>query len=874
MDYILSTIKKHTTVHNAGTDDRKTLEFFRLQIEYACVFLLAYLWNRNVSSIDEDVSEIIARDIQRPTIGTIIRICRSLDVNREFFRNSGAAKLLDDFPRLRNLRIGHGFVFDDAISTVVDEFRKLVQELFTCESILSEQFDLVVVTERTDGQYKGLRFSADGNNFFPWRCRDTTRSFEIDNVYGVRDLDDYFRLSPFLMISSDHEFFMFAEISDRMVGRTTYNQILRTVRTNRIWNDFTEDIANDGVRRRSINGTILNSFDNNYSQYIELGAKKPLKQFLLKNRASVCATVWGHGGVGKTATVQSICDDLSRTASRAFDYIVFASAKDRAFNYHLGTIATIEDPIDSYHSLLRCINSTIGSQITDESGIVQFDGTLLLVIDDYETFPQAEKTKIEALIRSLNINHHKVLLTTRANVIIGDEFPTHELSREQTATFLREAMRSEFPDYKTGLDHGVIDEALLERVFAITSGRPLFIFQLAHIWAQSGSIDEAAGYSVKDREDAIEFLYGRIYSYLSPPARELFCAIGILVTEIDMSNLVAKLRFIISMETDEERFERAMQELIKLRIIERFENGLFTVYSSDILGIMRTEFRKSSGGWRGRVNQRLLRITRDKKTDIEQALLENANTARYSRSEAEVVDLYREILKRDGSPQEIRSQALLNLTDYMFNYRSKKDMAVSTFREYEHIFVDDPAVTRMYANYCWAERQRDEAIRILREFFARGGERWRANTNTDLELRGLSLMYRSIVAIENKEELKVARRIEEIGADDSASRNRDIRQEFKIIHDREGILLFRRVVKTGLDNLNASARQNVVTGLYNFSDVCMRIKEYNTAEQVCRFAIQESRSFLEEAFRRRLSFIQRIIAAGEISIGPGDRFTR
>ena len=73
---------------------------------------------------------------------------------------------------------------------------------------------------------------------------------------------------------------------------------------------------------------------------------------------------------------------------------------------------------------------------------------------------------------------------------------------------------------------------------------------------------------------------------------------------------------------------------------------------------------------------------------------------------------------------------------------------MSVFREYEHSFGDDPLIIRMYANYCWAEQHRGEATRILNAFFARNGDKWKASTNTELELRGLSLMYRSIVAIE------------------------------------------------------------------------------------------------------------------------------
>ena len=156
------------------------------------------------------------------------------------------------------------------------------------------------------------------------------------------------------------------------------------------WKNLELEIENDGIRRKTQNGTVINVFKKNYRTFIETFViKKELKNFLIKNRASVCATVWGHGGVGKTATVQSICEDLSKDRSKKFDYIVFVSAKDRFYNYYTGSISQISDSIDSFDSLIRSINTTIGNDNNcDESPIIDFEGKLLLIIDDYETFPK------------------------------------------------------------------------------------------------------------------------------------------------------------------------------------------------------------------------------------------------------------------------------------------------------------------------------------------------------------------------------------------------------------------------------------------------------------------------------------------------------
>ena len=852
MDYILSKIQERTKLHETMRDQRTALEFYRIQVEYACVFILGYLWNKNIHRVNEDARESIFRNINRPTIGTVVEVCRTLDQEQEFFGSGRCKASLNSYPSLRNQKISHGFLFDDGLEVVERAFKELLQDLFASPSILAQNFDLVLVTGQNDGHHSGIRFTSDGH-IYPWLCRHEVGDFQIDNIYAAKDVDTYFRLTPFIEISPDEEFFLFRNVSDRMLGRVAYNQILKTGSTTREWSDFADDVSNDGVRRKSVNGTILNVYENNYAKYIDIGTKNRINTFLLRNRASVCATIWGHGGVGKTATVQSICEDLSRGASRPFDYIIFASAKDRAFNYYAGSVFSIDEPIDSFISLLKCLNITMGCiDHGKEQEIVEFEGRLLLVIDDYETFPSREREKIEEFIRSLNINHHKVLLTTRANVIIGEEFPTHELPIDDTIRFLSEVMRSEFPKYKVQETEELENGPLRQNIFNITSGRPLFIFQFAHIWAQSGSLKDAIRYDIKNREEAIEFLYGRIFNYLSEEGRDLFRAIGLLVTESDLSNLVNKLRFITNMETDDDRFTRGIGDLVKLRIVEVFENDFFRVYSSEILKIMLDELDKAPASWRGNINGRLLQVTRDKKLDTEQALLENANAARYSRTEREVVDLYRQILNRD-SGSEVHSQAVLNLTDHLFNYCGKKDAAIDVFKDYEHRFINDPSVMKMYANYCWAEKKRREAVRILMILLPRRDIDWKTGVN-ELEILGLCLTYKSITEIEQKDQVKIARDMREISETTFSTRSREIRQEFRHIHDRLGMPLFRRVKDTGLERLSSAARQNAVTGLYHFSGVCIRLDKYDTACEICDFGLRESRSFLVEPFKKRRDF--------------------
>ena len=103
-----------------------------------------------------------------------------------------------------------------------------------------------------------------------------------------------------------------------------------------------------------------------------------------------------------------------------------------------------------------------------------------IIIDDYETFASREKMKIEQWIKSLDINYHKVIITTRANTIIGQEFQTNELSIEQTKNFLTEFIKNEYSDFYKHAMAG-LNNKVIESIQSITSGRPLFLLQLVHL---------------------------------------------------------------------------------------------------------------------------------------------------------------------------------------------------------------------------------------------------------------------------------------------------------------------------------------------------------------------------------------------------------
>ncbi|MEZ4863142.1 MAG: NB-ARC domain-containing protein [Caldilineaceae bacterium] len=862
MDYIVRLLDRKLEYFKILGETRNEAEYWRVKIEYGLIFVMSYLWSKNIDKLDVDTKEYVFEKINMPSIGSIVDISRKLDLQKEIFINKKFNEAINSYPKLRNERVGHGYTFEDGLDDYLTNLAKMCSLIFNSSPILTAHYDLIIVLNYGGGMYKGMSYKSDGTSFVPWACSDKVSQFEIGKVYALTSTS-YHKISPFVFLTTDDEFYLFKNIEENLTGKIRYNRLLKTGTTAYEWKELTNiSLENSEFRRKSVNGTIISVIDKNYKRYIEVGAlKKKIINFLLKDKASVCATVWGHGGVGKTATVQSICEDLANEQRKQFDYIVFASAKDRYYNYYTGTIEAIQENIDTFDGLIKSINRAMfGVDSSELEEIINTESKILIVIDDYETFPGEEKQKIENFIRALDINYHKVLVTTRANLIIGDEFQINELDPEETKSFLMEVLRSEFDNYRThSYEDSLVNEEKYKLVHDVTSGRPLFVYQFAYLWLQMGKLDDTFTRNIRQEKTAIEFLYGRIYEYLSPVAKDIFVAIGQIVTDDDPTNLIEKVRYILNLEHSE-KFDAGITELEKLRIIEIIESKFFRVYSREILHIMTSYFSKRNDSYRRSVTSRMIEVTKDKKLDNERALLYNANAARTSRNEEEVVRLYRSIMNRESSPLEVKLQALFNLGEYLFNIRGKRDETVKIFKDYEHLFYLEPSYSRMFAIYLWATGRKEESIRGLLDLFAKKTRSSFDDKNLRLELLGLLLMYRGLDAIQQREDLKEKIRFNEI---DQQSFNREYEKTkvlFADICNHQGKLLFNEIKQIqSTSALSSAARQNVIAGLYQYVNLSIRLRKYEEAILICEYVIDSFPVHFHEQFKSKQAFCTRNI---------------
>ncbi|WP_262152686.1 NB-ARC domain-containing protein [Chryseobacterium foetidum] len=866
MNYILSKIDQRINLLNSLGKKQELKTHLQSKLEFYLIFILGYLWNKNLKNISDEKKEEVLNIILKPSIGSIISLSRTLDIDAEIFGNKKLNKLresIDKYPNLRNEQIGHGYTFEDEIDSIIISFMDILELFQDTNSPIFEDHDLIFVSSLDDGFYKGINYKANGSDYTLWTCPIQVQSFEVNSLYIKYNNNTYFRLSPFIIISDDSEFYTFSSIEEKLTGRTKFNQLLKTSKLIQDLPELTTiNVSEDRYKIKTSNGTIINKFSKDWKKYIDVGISNQITNFLTKNQSSVFATLWGHGGIGKTSAIQNVCEELSQREYKKFDYIIFLSAKDRYYNYYKGVIEELQGNFSSYNEIIEFINRILFDRVGDttEENILQYDGKVLLIIDDFETFRKDDKTKITNFIQKLNINYHKVILTTRsATLITGVEIESNELSENKTIDFLISAAKNEFPEVNFDKDYRLFKK-YSKQIFEITSGRPLFILQFLILYMQNGSITETLLVDIKSLEQARSFLYDRIYDYLSPEAKNMFLGINLLVSadDADLTGLIVNLKFILNKEDDSTSFDNSLNELIKLRIIERLDHDFFKVYSPEILKLMRVYYEKKGKEYDGDVTNRYNLIKSGEKLETDYALLKIADSKRLEANDTEVENQYRRIIKRESAKYEVRLKALFNYASYLFSQKGQASKAIKLFSDYWHWFKSDAEFNINNSKFHWAEGSsvfRYKAIDILENYLT---TKPRISEETYFEILGTQMTYSSIMLVSERNELKDKRRFKEISERQYDFSYSEQRNRFNKLYNYPGSRLYDLIRDKDLMELKPKCRNLVLDGLTHYVEICIRLNKHEKGREVCDKIISELPTDYHKPFVFKVNKIESI----------------
>ena len=870
MDYILNKINsKMARTKPLPGCQHDYVSFCRQKVEYILMFILGYLWDQNWNELSHEMRREVMNDVETPSIGTVLKICRDIDIKEEFITSKSNQTLIQ-YVSGRNDHFGHGFTHTDMIEKIAKEFEHIVELIDKTGFVVGTDYHIYRVIDIKGNLVYGERYGFDGQ-IHPWQCSTQTREFEKDNIYVTVDEDPwkYIRLSPFVVIKGDEEIYLYRSLRDRMAGETAYFRILSTGKTKFKWNNnfFGAPAESDENRERSsVNGTVRNKYESVCERYIEIGkfgAKAEIRRFLIDidNRGyGVCGKIWGPGGVGKTAIVQSICEDFWNSKKASFDYIVFVSAKDRHLSPETGKVERTEAPItNSYEGVLYSICSTMNIDkptdpvdVENPVDIISFEGRLLVIVDDYETFPEEQKIKIEKFIGKLNPEHHRVLITTRAHVKIGHEFNVHELDKRTTIDFLRQIMEQRH----SGMNDSDLDkDEVQEEIYKETSGRPLFILIFAVLWAMRGNLKEALrSGNIISGDEAVKFLFDRVTDSLSPTGRKIFGAISRLMLRDQLICRLTILQYVVDMESRSEEFNRGIEELVSFMTVRSDPSkDSIEVLSKDILRYMQNTYDSLHIELKESIQNHLDSMTADVSFGVDRSLLEKANEARNSEGvlgKKKVKGLYLKIIERDSCSMEIKSEAIRNLADYLYNNCNEKEEAVELYQKFENIFLQDHLVVRMFAEYCWSIHRRSQAIGTLHTFV-------RSKAPDPIHnVWGRYIQY------------KAHRWMEEIS--DLGMHEEQKKQA--ITRDVKSLLNEARTKNTMSDGFGTESdmEANIAKeGFLHLANACIMLGMKSEARDVCNFGLRESRNDpnLNEGFNKASSRIGSMQVGHEIDLG-------
>jgi hypothetical protein len=836
------------------------------KLEFYFILILAYLWNKNIKQVDEDKREEIINTIINPSIGSIISVIRLLDINDEFFKNKNLKKTINSinlYPAARNSLIGHGYSFEDNTDNFILQFEKYIEDIESSpNTIILDKIDFIFVSGIENNIYSGINYKSDGNDYVLWNCPDKIESFEVGSIYAKNGTDQYFRLSPFINIEDENSFFIFCSIEEKLTGRVKFNQLLRTGSKKLEYDDFAVfSITEDSFKRKSSNGTIINKIENNFTKYIDIGTTKTLVDFLTKNQSSVFATLWGHGGIGKTAATQNVCEILTNQLSKKFDYIIFTSAKDRYYNYYKGIIQEIPNSLNSYEDIIIFCNKLVFNQDSNlEENLINFSGKLLLIIDDFETFNKDEKDKLTDFIKKLKISNHKVILTTRsATLITGEEIECNELDIDNTYKFLVQAYENEFPNRDISEEKKLFSYHK-DKIHEITSGRPLFILQFAILLAQKGSIEETLKIDIKSSENATKFLYDRILEYLSVDAKNMFLAINLLVDQNDLTGTIQNLKFILNKEdVQNNNFEQILNELIKLKIIEIIDKEIFKVYSAEILVLMRYYYDNKTVDFDPQITNRYALISSGNKMSTDLALLKVADASRYTSNDATIENQYRSIIKRETAREEVRVKALLNYAEYLSNQKNDIDKTLKLFSDFSHWFNTNTDFVIMHSRYLWAEgsfKNRNHSVKLLDNYL---NTRPRIEEETYLQILSIHLHYATYNLVSERDSLKDRKKFREIDKVEYRRIYDDQRERFLKIFHYPGLRLYGLVKRKNLMHISSKPRSYILEGLSNLVEICIRLNKHEQSFEICNKIIDEMPSDYHRPFQNKILKLNSII---------------
>ena len=573
MDYIQSGILD--TINFLKGDNSEDFhstisQYYRMLFEYHLMLTFACVWDRKEQEISIETRREIVNVMGKPVLGTMLNcIIKMNEIGQPVFNiNEEYKQILRDFINKRNKYFGHRIVIphlqEQPYKELWVELEKLYNRLIKFEENFWGETPEFFMKKNTADSEQLIVFLPNRRPQHRTIEKKLAMHYMQKELYFSCDCGS-FKISPFIITNQrsggiNFDFYYFTEYKLQS-GKFDYylvSEIRDDYELTQFYIDYFTSYRKEGNHTICrANGVVSNKFESNYDYFVNIppfsAYVTQIWDFLIKNQSTVCLTIRGGGGTGKTAIVHYICMKYifeSMDSMSKFNYVIFCSAKDREFKLNpmteRGQIYNIDSSkiIRSYEDILLNVSRVLELNLEPDSeeninkieeGLLKETG-VLLIVDDFETLLDSEKSKVVELIKKMKIGRHKILITTRSQYLIGADYDINRMNQEQVILFMKKRFENvKNPEVNVQQFKEMLEKNTSKKIYEITMGLPLLAIQLAMLLPKKGFSEKLL---TKKQNDATEdFLLGRLYEYFSTPTSKLLFIIIAFFIKYDLQTI-------------------------------------------------------------------------------------------------------------------------------------------------------------------------------------------------------------------------------------------------------------------------------------------------------------------------------------------------
>jgi len=311
------------------------------------------------------------------------------------------------------------------------------------------------------------------------------------------------------------------------------------------------------------------------------------------------------------------------------------------------------------------------------------------------------------------------------------------------------------------------------------------------------------------------------------------------------------------MESYDDRFDLAIAELVKLKLIKLQSDKYFKVYSSEIA---RLAIDSTADLVDGDIKNRLQIVGTDKTLDHDMSLLNDADNSRISHKIADVVQKYQAIISRTATPEGMRITAIVNLAQYLIDDKGDYHGGIRELDKHDHLYNTDYQFVSTYTSYLWRgdEEDKNKAVSLIKNAILT----YEDSSEEAISLLCTLMQYESLTLIRSRETLKDSLNVGDINEADYRPLFNEQRQDFYRIYEYPGRKIFEIVKNDQLKELQHELKIKVLNGLSHFVEVAIRRKLFEDVDAIFSYVFNELKYNYHDLFIRKLERVNRVRKKG------------